>query len=284
MSKKDKVSTGLHLDIPGRITATFLELPRSLSYNDWSSVLKRLAQVHDASNFWLGDCLAHGEHIYGETYAQAASECKINEDRLQALIYVSERVRPESRMRELSWSCHREIAKLDRKQQTSWLTKCIKQGWSLPELKEALLNAGLRKLRSAGKKTKEKTDEPKLGAIIHDGTYLLPVTEVDTVQEVVCKSCNAPGYQVIVACESCYAEFENWRSQKQIEERKNQDGTTENPESTGSPERENNFGSEPSGGIVRNGARSANEAHRGRSRGKSKARGADEKAQTEELP
>lgn len=139
----------IRLDVPGKITATALELPRGLSYEDWTVVLGRLVQVHDASNFWIGDALIHGERVFGEEYADGASKCGLSEDRLQALYYVAERVLPETRVRELSWSFHREVAKLPRPDQATWLTNCRQHAWSLQDLRDHLTVVGLRKKRIA---------------------------------------------------------------------------------------------------------------------------------------
>ena len=135
---------GLHVDLPGKITQVSMDFPANIEHGDWTVCGLRLQQIHDASNWWIGDWLNAGEQRYGEMYAQAASETNIPEDRLMILKHVALRVDPITRRKELSWSHHREVAKLEKDEQAYWLNEAIKNGWSVRELKEALRKKGRR--------------------------------------------------------------------------------------------------------------------------------------------
>jgi len=146
-AKKDRqliaIQSEKYFDIPGKMTAVSLELPRDLSYDDWASIGPRLVRIREFTNFAIGDWLLFGEGKYGEMFAQAASETGIPEDRLTILKYVSMHVDPARRIdRPNFWSHHREVASLEPKEQTQWLEKSVKNNWTVKELKEAMGKKG----------------------------------------------------------------------------------------------------------------------------------------------
>lgn len=135
----------LHVDLPGKITPVQLELFPGLPIKRWSQTLAKVAQIRDGGNWWVGDALNYGEEHFGESYAQAASDTGLSEDTLMTLKYVAIRVEPINRIKELSWSHHREVAKFPAEEQREWLAAALKNGWNVRELKEALRKKGRRK-------------------------------------------------------------------------------------------------------------------------------------------
>lgn len=135
------------LALPGVITANSYDLPRTMDYPAWAEVLRKVVQIRDASNWWTGAMLNHGGDAFGEQYAQAASETGLSEDTLSILQYVESRVPPANRVQGLSWSHHREVAKLPPEEQLTWLTRARDGDWSVRELVEALRSEGKRKPR-----------------------------------------------------------------------------------------------------------------------------------------
>src|SRR4030095_12168181 len=136
------------LTLPGRVTATSLELPPRLNYDEWRVIGLRLALFKEFTNFALGDWLCYGEaQPWGDRYTQAASDTGIPEDRLMILKYVSSRVTILVRNKNLKWSFHKEVAKLEPKEQKDWLDRAEKEGWQLKDLRDKLAAAGLRKAR-----------------------------------------------------------------------------------------------------------------------------------------
>ena len=143
-----KARLGLHLDFPARVTAVNLEFAKHLDYDDWKQTLFKVVQIGNWSNWAMGAVLVEGEARYGETYAQAVTEAGISPDRAMACKYVYERIPDLIRIKELKWSIHREIAPLDTLDSRQyWLTECHKHAWTVVELKEKLIEAGLRKTR-----------------------------------------------------------------------------------------------------------------------------------------
>lgn len=159
MAKKKKRSTksgnrlpvqlGLHLDIPAKTTPTDLRfVDPNVSYRDWKQVLAKSVQVGNWANWAIGACLVKGEQSFGEEYAQAVGEVGLSPDRATACKYVYERIPDLIRVKELSWSHHREIAPLETEEdRAEWLLLALKKDWSVAELKHELEERGLKKHR-----------------------------------------------------------------------------------------------------------------------------------------
>jgi len=136
--------SGLHLNFPAKVTPTQLELFGDLKYEDWDQTLFAVAQVRDGGNWWVGDALNYGDTHFGEVYTQAAGETGMSEDTLQRLKYVSSRIDPGIRIKELTWSHHREVAKCTEDEQIRWLTMALEKSWNVSALKEAMRKKGQR--------------------------------------------------------------------------------------------------------------------------------------------
>jgi len=135
---------GLHLDFPAEVTPTQLTLFGDLKYEEWDQTLYKVSQVRDGGNWWVGDALNYGDMHFGEVYYQAAGETGMSEETLQRLKYVSSRVSPVNRIKELTWSHHREVAKCPEDEQVRWLGMALGKGWNVAALKEAMRKKGQR--------------------------------------------------------------------------------------------------------------------------------------------
>ena len=140
-SKDNGSDQQLVLVFPGTITPMALLLNPVLEYDEWSVVGAQLRRVKEFIQFAIGDWLNYGEQHYGEMYAQAASETGLPEETLMVLKSISSRVTPETRIKELTWSHHREVAKFPPEEQTRWLEMALKKHWSVRDLKDALKKA-----------------------------------------------------------------------------------------------------------------------------------------------
>ena len=152
-AKKDlpTVQLGLKLDFPAKITSTSLEFVGRLSYEDGRQTLFKIAQVDNASNWWLAACIVEGEKRWGEEWAQAVGEAGISPPRALKLRYVYDRFPETLRVKELSWSHHVEIAPLETLElRGEWLVRCLKGNWTIAELKQQLEDSGLRAKGSVG--------------------------------------------------------------------------------------------------------------------------------------
>jgi len=146
-----KKGGGLHLDFPAEVTPTQLSLFGDLKYEEWDQTLFKIAQVGDGARWWLGDALNYGDMHFGEVYTQAASETGLTEDTIQRYMYVASRLSPVNRIKELTWSHHREVAKCPEGEQIRWLKLALDKSWTIQELKEAM--------RKKGQKTASEEDD-----------------------------------------------------------------------------------------------------------------------------
>ncbi len=110
----------LDLVLPGA-TATGLNLPGGLSYDEWAQVGHVLSRMERAVQWWVGDWLIYGEHSYGEKFAQAASETGLKPSTLNSYQWVAGRVDNVRRRTSLSFGHHEAVAALPPSEQERWL-------------------------------------------------------------------------------------------------------------------------------------------------------------------
>jgi len=147
--------SGLHLELPAKITPTQLDLWTDLNYEDWDQTLYKIAQVGDGARWWLGDAMKYGDKHFGEIYMQAVGETGLAEDTMRRYLLVASRISPVNRVKELTWSHHRQVASCPEGEQIRWLRMALDHNWSLAELKEAMRKKGQR---SANKEDGEQQD------------------------------------------------------------------------------------------------------------------------------
>jgi hypothetical protein len=111
---------------------------RELSYGEWAIEGRRLRACHHGVLWGVGDWLNHGEHVYGETYVQAAEETGYGYGFLRVVKYVANRFPPEMRQTMLSFSHHREAATLDAETAQAFLKLAHANGWTQRDLKDAI--------------------------------------------------------------------------------------------------------------------------------------------------
>ena len=134
------------------LTSTSLQFTEEFdasSYLDYCAVLFALA---GGLNWWIGDAMAEGERMLGESYAQVeavAERFGIAPDRLRQCQWVSERVEPVTRVTGLSWSHHRHVAALPPRDQFRLLADSIASGWDANKLRVEVAKHR-RGLREAG--------------------------------------------------------------------------------------------------------------------------------------
>lgn len=118
-------------------TATALVFRKNLSYDEWEQLGATLQGIGKAWQWWVGDWLNYGETRWGEKYAQAIDE-GIDYQTARNAAWVSGAVELSLRRDKLSWSHHKEVAKLDPPEQKEWLEKAEANEWSVAELRTQL--------------------------------------------------------------------------------------------------------------------------------------------------
>jgi hypothetical protein len=120
--------------LPG-LTATGLDLPPGLRFDQWERVGAALGAVIRAMPWAVADWLHYGERTYGETYAQAIEVTRLNYQTLANLKSVASRIERSRRRESLSFAHHAEVASLEPAVADAWLARAAEEGWSARELR-----------------------------------------------------------------------------------------------------------------------------------------------------
>lgn len=115
-----------------------LGLPENMPFDEWQSLGATLQAMGRNWQWWVGDWLNYGESRYGEKYSQAIELFPVELGTLQNCSYVAGRVETSLRSEVLSWSHHKNVAKLEPKEQKRWLKKAEKEGLTVHELSQAI--------------------------------------------------------------------------------------------------------------------------------------------------
>jgi len=121
-----------------RVSASGLEFQGNLTWDEWIKVGRSLSGYLRSVHWWIGDWLNYGERRYGERYSQALSETGFSYDTLAQDKWVASRFPPEARRPVLSFSHHREVAKLPEPERHAWLEAAERRGLTSRELHEVV--------------------------------------------------------------------------------------------------------------------------------------------------
>ena len=127
--------------LPGRFTQVGLELPDSLTFDEWSAIGSTLRSVEGSIMWWVGDWWAVGEHRYGERAARAVKSEEDGGYTFQTYKdagWVARKFERSDRSDLLSWSHHRAAARLPREVRQRLMEKAIENGLSLREFKNEI--------------------------------------------------------------------------------------------------------------------------------------------------
>lgn len=114
-----------------------LHIPEGTSFDDWTRLGKTLQQMEKSVMWWIGDWLRFGERSYGETYTQAIEATGLSYQAVANAKWVSEQFSELStRVENLSWTHHREVASLPQEQRQEALSVAARDGLSTREIKQ----------------------------------------------------------------------------------------------------------------------------------------------------
>lgn len=123
-----------------RLTPVSLTMPKGFTFVQAETILTQLLAYGQAMPFWLGDLLVQEEMVRGETYAQLVPETHRETQTLKDYHWVASKVAGEIRRQELSYNHHKEVAKLEPKEQEKWLKVAVDEGLSTRELRHSIAN------------------------------------------------------------------------------------------------------------------------------------------------
>jgi len=123
------------------LSKTKLTFKRDVSKDEWMDVFKALKQVEGCVQFWIGDCLAYRQQKWG-MYDDIAEETGMEGNTLRQYKQVSEQVKSDTRVSDLSWTHHREVASLTPEKQELFLNRAIEEKLSVRELHNEIRKNG----------------------------------------------------------------------------------------------------------------------------------------------
>ena len=135
-----------------KATETGLIIPKTVSFDEWKQLGETLKRIERASQWWIGDWLNAGERNYGEMYSQVLDESELNYQALANYKWVAKSIEFSTRVENVSWTIHRQIASLPKDKQIKALKLAEKEEWTVRESKSKI-----RQLLFGNKKTKRKT-------------------------------------------------------------------------------------------------------------------------------
>jgi hypothetical protein len=145
MSEAAPAATGMELmelvvqmERAGAMTFTTLDLPANLEWDEYQAVGHWLHRIDESTPWWVGDWLLYGDGRYGEDVYQAASSTGFNQDTMRQWLWVAQQVPPKRRRADVTWSHHRQVAKLPAKEQTHWLVRAAREKWTVSELRRQM--------------------------------------------------------------------------------------------------------------------------------------------------
>lgn len=144
------LSLAAELEQSGALTPVALTLPPDITFDTFEAVGRMLGKIDSATKWWVGDWLLTGEILFGEESYQAieALTPNISEDTRMRYVNVAQRVPPERRRADLSWSHHKVVASLPPSEQTEYLGRAAEERWSARDLTEELRNRNGMEQRS----------------------------------------------------------------------------------------------------------------------------------------
>jgi hypothetical protein len=120
------------------LTAKGLITETGVSFDEWQQ-LGKILQRFEASIQWLiGDWMAYGERVWGQTYEQVAEETGYNVKSLYQYAWVSRNVDFSIRIENLSFGHHVLVAGLEPEQQRQWLEYALSGDLSISQLRQAM--------------------------------------------------------------------------------------------------------------------------------------------------
>lgn len=115
---------------------------QDISEDEWRRMGERLGVIERAARWYIGDWLAYGEAKWGERYDLAMEVTGLSYSTLRDCKWVAEHVHLSRRRDILTWSHHREVAKLPAREQTQWLKRAEKgdgeKPWTRKELRREI--------------------------------------------------------------------------------------------------------------------------------------------------
>lgn len=107
--------------------ATGLKLDPDMSYQNWEGIGRYLQVMSRSVQWWIGDWLVFGEHVFGHKYAQAIDLTGKDEQTLKNYHFVAAAIEQSRRRDSLTFTHHAEVAGLPPKIQDELLELAVSE-------------------------------------------------------------------------------------------------------------------------------------------------------------
>ena len=144
---------------------TGLEIEPGMSEKEWLALGRKLAQVCQSVNWWIGDFLQYGFRTYGKrtTFDLAQQATGYTRSQLYSCACIAKRFPPERRVEALTVFHHAAVRKLPPEKADKLLAEAVELGLTGRQL-TALAN-------EEGGKKKNRFDRKKVSVILWQTTY-----------------------------------------------------------------------------------------------------------------
>jgi len=120
-------------------TLVSLVMPDDISFDDWSSLLGVVSELHAATPFMLGDAVNSGEDRFGETAPAAYTGLRVSDSTRKEYSSVMRRVPKTRRRAGLSFAHHKAVMALSAQEQRDFLKDAFEKEWPASRLRAEVL-------------------------------------------------------------------------------------------------------------------------------------------------
>lgn len=124
------------LHAAGAITLTSLVIEKPLPNDQAEALLTWFGVLKRSSSWWIGDLLNQLELMNGEAFSQLSEATCLAESTRLAFQAVCAKVDVKIRKKNLGFSHHARVSRLEPKEQKQWLDRAAKQQWTYATLVE----------------------------------------------------------------------------------------------------------------------------------------------------
>lgn len=115
-----------------------LRFSTALPFERWIEIGCTISGYHEASLWWLGDWLNHGQRMYGRRYKYGVAVTGLDAHTLRNYAMVARRFEMSRRRDKLSFHHHAELCALPTDEQDRWLDRAEQGAWTRNELRRRL--------------------------------------------------------------------------------------------------------------------------------------------------
>jgi hypothetical protein len=121
------------------LTPTGIEFHEELNFDEWKLLGIELGKADNAVAFMIGDWINYGEGRYGERINEAIKLTGLTRQTIWEYAYVTRRIQPFARAKDLDYSIHRTVAKLKTpEEQKHWLDIAEEHDLSVRRLRKSI--------------------------------------------------------------------------------------------------------------------------------------------------